>query len=201
MAEGCLLWSNTPSTTVWGAGGNMANSLRVRRNFGKSSEVFFFFFSACHWQIDQTGVLSRLWEWWRCPSTAGNAWKIECSSQLLILGCELLYPQRSLICSSRAACSGVMPVNTWPMVAHLGLSVLVFNWAGTLIQHKLLWAFQFPQIKASAESFFQSAGRFSSTTVCEVLFVYPSDSIFCALLDCCEEKSQVLLRGCPGQWL
>lgn len=102
---------------------------------------------------------------------------------------------------SRAACSGVMPVNTWPMVAHLGLSVLVFNWAGTLIQHKLLWAFQFPQIKASAESFFQSAGRFSSTTVCEVLFVYPSDSIFCALLDCCEEKSQVLLRGCPGQWL
>lgn len=92
---------------------------------------------------------------------------------------------------SRAACSGVMPVNMWLMVTHLGLSVLAFNWAGTLIQHKLLWAFQFPQIKASAESFFQSAGRFSSTTICDVLFVYPSDSIFCVLLDCCEEKSQM----------
>lgn len=100
----------------------------------------------------------------------------------------------------------MLPASMWLVVVHkmgthLGLSVLAFNWAGTLIQHKLLWGFQFPQIKASAVSFLQKTGRFPSSTICDVLFVYPYDSIFCELLNCCEEKEKVILRGRPGELL
>lgn len=100
----------------------------------------------------------------------------------------------------------MLPVSMWLMVVHkmgthLELSVLAFNWAGTLIQRKLLWGFQFPQIKASAVSFFQKTGKFPSTTICDVLFVYSYDSIFCVLLNCCEEKGKAILRGCWGDLL
>lgn len=87
------------------------------------------------------------------------------------------------------------------MGTHLGLSVLAFNWAGTLIQHKLLWGFQFPQIKASAVSFFQKTGRFPSAALCDVLFVCPYDSIFCVLLHCCEEQGKAIWCGRVGEVL
>lgn len=100
----------------------------------------------------------------------------------------------------------MLPASVWLAVVHkmgtrLGLSVLAFSWAGTLIQRKLLWGFQFPQIKASAVSFLQKTGRFPSSTICDVLFVYPYDSIFCELLNCCEEKEKLTLRGRRGDVL
>lgn len=100
----------------------------------------------------------------------------------------------------------MLPVSMWLMVVqkmgtHLGLSVLAFNWAGTLIQHKLLRGFQFPQIKASAVSFFQRTGRSRSAVVRDVLFVYPYDSIFCVLLNCCEEKGRAIWCGHVGELL
>lgn len=199
-AEGCplwLTWTNTLLTSGWGADGKMANDLAYTSKV--TSERVPIFFCVCHWHVGQTEAFDRLWEMLRCPCS-GDAGNTKHSSQLLQLNREILHPQRSTMCGegrqTKCMLTGVLPVSMWLIVlhkigTHLGPPVLAFNWAGTLIQHKLLWGFQFPWIKASAVSLFQSSGRFPSTVICDVLFVYPYDSVFCVLLICCGEKGNV----------
>lgn len=164
-----------------------------------TSERVPIFFCVCHWHVGQTEAFDRLWEMLRCPCS-GDAGNTKHSSQLLQLNREILHPQRSTMCGegrqTKCMLTGVLPVSMWLIAlhkigTHLGPPVLAFNWAGTLIQHKLLWGFQFPWIKASAVSLFQSSGRFPSAVICDVLFAYPYDSVFCVLLICCGEKGNV----------
>lgn len=152
-AEGCLLWLTWTTallTSGWGADGKMASDLAYTSKVtSERVPIFFLHVPLVCWTNRCSIGLESCWgahQLWKC-------WECQAQFSAVAANREILHPQRSTMCGegrqTKCMLAGLLPASMWLMVlhkigTHLGPPVLAFNWAGTLIQHKLLWGFQFP---------------------------------------------------------